>query len=226
VGYALEGKTDANDAGIVTVVDPGGDQIQIVNPTETDIAWNEKGLRVLIGPTDKISNLPVFIDYDHHQLHEGETFHWDVVGTAGLAAGSSKDILFTVPNITIPANNTAVGLCPHFRFEVIADSYSQGFLYEAPTVTGAGTSRTPTRMERNGSYTPKMTIQEDPTISVVGTQIYQMLLVSGTNKAGSTATSAVEFVLKNNTSYLFRFTSQTNGCKYLLRFHWYEDLGV
>jgi hypothetical protein len=207
------------------IQDAGGDLAEVVSPNETAVAWNEKGLRVLIGPTDKISNMPVIIDYDHHQLHEGETFYWDVMSVAGLAATSSKDILFTVPNITIPGTNTAVGLCPHFRFEVIADSYSQAFLYEGPTVTGAGTARTPIAKERNGTYTPKLVIGEDPTITGVGTPLYQMLF-AGAGKAGGISTAATEFVLKNNTVYLFRFTSQTNGCKYLLRFEWYEDLGV
>lgn len=190
-------------------------------------AWAERAQRVLIGPTDLISNLPVVIDYDHHQLHEGEVFRWSYVNTAGLNAAASEYIVFTVPNITIPAGNSAVGLCPHFRWEVIADSYAQAFLYEGPTVTGGtGTARNPVAMERNGTYTPKLTVLEKPTVTVDGTLIWQGITFASKTAAGSADSSINEFVLKNNTTYAFKFTSQTNGCKFLLRFVWYEDLGV
>ena len=32
----------------------------------------EKGLRVFVGPTDPISDMPVFILAEHHHMHEGE----------------------------------------------------------------------------------------------------------------------------------------------------------
>jgi hypothetical protein len=37
-----------------------------------------KALAVSIGPTDPISDIPVMMPYDHHQLHEGELFRWDL----------------------------------------------------------------------------------------------------------------------------------------------------
>jgi hypothetical protein len=198
------------------------------NASTPAAAYSGRAQRVLIGPTDIISNLPVVIDYDHHQLHEGEVFRWSYLDTTGLASGSSLDIVFTVPNITITGPLTsAVLACPHFRFEVIADSYSQAYLYEGPTVTGGtGTARTPIAMERNGTYTPKLAILEAPTVTGVGTLLWQGVIFTGKTSAGSTDTPLTEFVLKNNTTYLFRFTSRTAGCKFLLRFVWYEDLGV
>lgn len=201
----------------------------LVSPSEpaATAAWAEKGLRVLIGPTDRISNIPVVLLYDHHQLHEGEIFRWSYVNTAGLNTGSSEYMVFTVPNITIPSGFNEVTLCPHLRWEVVTDSYAQAFLYEGPTVTGGtGTSRTPIAMERNGTYTPKLTILEKPTVTVDGTLLWQGLLFTTKNSAGSSASADTEFVLKNNTKYAFKFTSGTNGCKFLLRFVWYEDLGV
>lgn len=184
-------------------------------------------LNVQIGAGDIISNLPVIMDYDHHQLHEGESFRWSVLNTAGLSSGSSKDIQLIVPNITgVVSVPTAVQKCPHFRWEIITDSYSTAYLYETPTITVNGASRTPIPMERNGSYTPKLAIHEDPTVTAVGSLIWQGIFTASKNSAGSTDGSSAEFVLKNNTTYLLRFTSGTTGCKYLIRMIWYEDLGV
>lgn len=211
------------------VVDSGGDVAEVVAPTNAAAvsAWADKGLRVLIGPTDVISNLPVVVDYDHHQLHEGETFRWSYANLVGLNSGSAEYFVFTVPNITIPAGNSAVGLCPHFRFEFVADSYSQVLLYEGPTVTAAtGSARTPVSMERNGTYTPKLTILELPTVTVDGTMLWQGVIFTSKTSAGGTTSSANEFVLKNNTKYAVKVASLTNGLKYLVRFVWYEDLGV
>ena len=180
-------------------------------------------LQVQIGPGDIISNIPVTIDYDHHQLHEGETFRWSVYVTS-LGSGSSKDIRIVVPNITIVKG--AVQQCPHFRFEVIGSAQADVFLYEAPTFSANGTQRTPIAMERNGTYTPALQIWEDPTVTAVGTQLYRGLILANKNAAGNTETSVIEFVLKNNTSYLYRCTSQSNGNIILMRLVFYEDLGV
>lgn len=206
----------------------GTNDASIVSPStsSTYAAWSTKGLRVLIGPTDIISNLPVIIDYDHHQLHEGEMFRWSVY-VSSLGNGNSKDIRFTVPNITIPSGNTAVGLCPHFRWEIVAETACNAYIYEGTTFSNAGNTRTPVAMERNGTYTPKLTIGEDPTVDVLGTTlIWQGLLVGSKQSAGDTKAADAEFILKNNTSYLFRVTNGTNTNKVLIRFVWYEDLGT
>jgi hypothetical protein len=215
--------TSANQTGKnqYTRITDGTNDAAVIAGANTGV----KGLRVYGGPTDPISDIPVWMEFDHHQIHEGESFRWSYVNTAGLAAGSSEDLVFTVPNISL-VGSTAVVKCPHFRYEIVADSYSQTFLYEGPTVTGGtGTARTPVALERNGTYSPKLTILEKPTVTGAGTLLWQGILFAA-GKAGAVDTPADEFVLKNNTVYLFRFTSQTNGCKFLVRFVWYEDLGV
>jgi hypothetical protein len=180
-------------------------------------------LNVQIGPGDIISNIPVVQLYDHHQLHEGETFRWSVY-VASLANNASKDIRIVVPNITITTN--AVTQCPHLRFEFISSVGGLAYLYEGTTFTGNGTARTPIAMERNGTYTALMQIHEDPTVNAIGTLLWQGLLLASKQSAGDTNGSEMEFVLKNNTSYLVRFTSAGNSNQVLIRLVWYEDLGV
>jgi hypothetical protein len=216
--------------GIATPIqaDSNGLLIAVSNFTElvetrTTTPTLTKAINVQIGPGDPISKIPVFITYDHHQLHEGEEFRWSVY-VASLGNGSSKDIRLVVPDITITTN--AVTQCPHLRFEFVASLGGDAYLYEAPTVTGNGTSRTPIPMERNGTYTPLLQIFEDPTVSVVGTQLWRGLLLSSKASAGNASDSSTEFVLKNNTSYLLRFTSGAPNNVVLIRMVWYEDKGV
>jgi hypothetical protein len=210
-------RTDAQPVKVV-----GADGTSTATVEDRKQTPTGKALNVQIGPGDVISSIPIFMDFDHHQLHEGETFRWSVF-VSSLASGVSKDIRLVVPNI---AGTNTVGKCPHFRFEAIADSYGQIFLYEGTTFTGNGTQRTPIALERNGSYTSKLEIHEDPTVNATGTLIWQGVNFAAKNASGSMDTSLNEFVLKNNTSYCLRYTSLTAGLKVLLRMVWYEDLGV
>jgi len=184
---------------------------------------------VQIGPGDPISNIPVFMPYDHHQIHEGETWHWDVK-IDNLAAAATYDIVFTVPVITPGAGESIIVRCPHFRYSAEANDLCSFLFYEGPTVTGAtGTAKTPINLERNGSYTPKLAILDQPTVTVVGTLIdaeYTITPAVGVSSGGGTVDAVNEFVLKSNTKYLFRVTSGSNGCDIHVDFHWYEDLGV
>lgn len=187
----------------------------------------EAGKRVYIGPTDPISDIPVFMPYDHHQIHEGEMWHYDIY-IPNLASGANYNILFTVPNITIPAGEAVVVRMPHFRYEVNVNDLCNYFFYEAPTATG-GTPATPINYERNGVYTPKLAIALAPTVSAVGTQIdaeYFMTASTTQSKVASDGGTPHEFVLKNNTKYLFRVSSLANGCDIHIDFTFYEDLGV
>jgi len=204
---------------------------QIVNSTGTSASVESRkqtptgnALNVQIGPGDIISNIPVIIDYDHHQLHEGETFRWSVY-IPSLAINATKDIRIVVPNITIPSGVSAVARCPHLRWEVVSSTGGVAVLTEGTTFTATGTQRTPLAMERNGTYTSQMQIWEDPTVNVLGTSLWTGLLLSN-GKAGDTALPDAEFVLKNNTSYNMRFTSGAASNAVLIRFVWYEDLGV
>lgn len=220
----LQKKADVTETQPISMaaVPTGVNLVDPSNPTE---AWGEKGVRVLIGATDVISNLPVFVDYDHHQVHEGETFRYGNYSSA-LANNATKDIRFVVPSITVPAGIATASRMPHFRWEVISSAGGVAILYEGTTFSGNGNQRTPIALERNGSYTSQLTVWEDPSVNVLGTPIWTGLLLAGNPKAGGIDKPENEFVLKNNTSYHMRFTSAGASNQVLLRYVWYEDLGV
>jgi hypothetical protein len=196
---------------------------------ETRYNTGVRALTVAIGPTDPISDIPVTIPYDHHQIHEGEMWHWDVY-ILNLASAANYDIVFTVPVITRPAGEPVVVRAPHFRYDIKVNDLANFFLYEGPTVTAAtGTARTPINYERNGTYTPQMAILDAPTVTAPGTQIdagYFLTSSTTQSKASAEGGTVHEFVLKDNTKYLFRLTSGANGLDAHIDFVWYEDLGV
>lgn len=95
----------------------------------------EKGLRVFIGPTDPISDMPVFILAEHHHMHEGE-MHQVTYPPAALANGASIDFRLVVGNLT-PTSRT-----PHITIELDTTGESWMYLYETPTTTANGTQLT------------------------------------------------------------------------------------
>ena len=184
-------------------------------------------LQVQSGVHDVIAGLPVTLDYDQHQIHESETWHYDFyVGTFTL--GTNKDIRIVVPNITVPDGVPVAARMPHFRYSVSSADGIDVILYEGATFSANGTQRTPINLDFNFTGTgAQLQLWEDPTVTTTGTQKDRSgVLVSAAGKAGGDTSGVNEFVLKNNTSYLFRVTSGATPNKILIDMHFYEDLGV
>jgi len=183
---------------------------------------NVKGLRVYGGPTDPISDIPVYIAYDHHQIHEGEMYKYTWQGALN---STTKDFRISVPNLT------ATTRTPHFLFEIVSNNTTcNAFLYEGTTWTATGTDDSSIIYNRNRN-----------SLNTAGTKIY----VSGgtaltTNSLGTLLDQNFMFAnkpasnydrnmsewdLKTLTEYLLRVTTTGNGtCQ--IKMHWYEDLGV
>jgi len=205
------------------------DRIKILGADSATVATVEarkqtptgNALNVQIGPGDPISNVPVVIEYEHHQVHEGEQHGYSNL-TSSLASGSSKDF-----RVNVPAALDTIYEAPHMIFEVITTLEAEAYIYEDMTYTvgNGGTARTPHNRNRLAYLTtPATTIYEDPTPATTGTNLW-IGLTGSSNKAGSGARSLTEWVLKPG-DYLFRVTSRAAGCKVLVRLEWYEDLGV
>lgn len=176
------------------------------------------GVRVYIGPTDPISDIPVMIDYPHHQLHEGES-HQVTIAPAALASGSSIDLRLVVGNLT-PTLQT-----PHIEIEVDATAEAWIYLHESPTVTTPGTQQAALNRNRNVAAVPNMTVWLAPTVSALGTLLSAWIIGAG-NKTGGASRDSLEWDLKANTVYLIRTTAKAAGCNVAERLLWYEDLGV
>jgi hypothetical protein len=207
-------------SSIGTIRDPDGTVASVGARSQTPSKNN--ALQVQIGPGDVISNIPVVIEYDHHQIHEGEAWQWF---SFGAVDATTKNVRISVPTLTATLRT------PHLLPEVISDNTScQIFLYEGTTWTSGGTDDSAKIYNRNrnvlGSPQTKLYIAGGTALTVnnTGTQIYQGYIF--TSKASANPDRNLsEWVLKSNTEYLFRVTTIGSG-SVLLRLNFYEDLGV
>ena len=186
-------------------------------PVMTGPNTSADGLRVFIGPTDPISDVPVTILYEHHQLHEGEA-HQYTYAPAALSSGSSVDLRFVVGDLT------ATTRTPHAVIEVDCTVETWFYLYETPTTSANGTQQTVYNRNRNSSTTPASTVWLAPTVTSPGTLLTAGIIGSGRN--GSSSRESVEWDLKTSTTYLYRVTAKAASDNVCIRLMWYEDLGV
>lgn len=177
-------------------------------------------LNVQIGPGDVISNIPVFIDFDHHQLHEGETYqysrYWSVNGT--------YNIRISVPNVV------ATKATPHILWEVIADNSAFIYLWEGVTWTAVGTQETNVyNRNRNVADAPGTKIYVTGatalTVNAAGTKLTTGWLIQTAKVALATERSLSEWDLKAATEYNLQIVTIA-ATNILLRLNFYEDLGV
>jgi hypothetical protein len=199
------------------ITDPDGDVAQVIAGANTGV----KGLRVYGGPTDPISDIPVVIQYDHHQVHEGESHEYCYLA-ASVGLNANLDYRLNVPDGLTPTIRT-----PHLIMEVVTTAEAEVYLFEDMTFTvgNGGTLQTSYNRNRNSATTPGMTIYLTPTPATTGTNIWIGLTGSG-KSVGSGDRANLEWDLKPNANYLFRVTSRAAGNKILVRLLWYEDLGV
>lgn len=156
----------------------------------------------------------VVMDEQHHLTHLGKTFlsgyGWQSVGT-----GVSKYYLFET-NSDKTAHLT-------FKVDVTGDCTFQFF--EDPTWSGAigGVSVPPTNRNRVAPLTTDVIVKFDPNApTTTGTLLVGARI--GEGKAVSAETgSRQEFILKPNSKYLFKFTSNANSINIILYLDWYEE---
>lgn len=218
---AIGSEINVNVADIEAILTNGTQRSKITDGTNNaeitvGAATGAKGLRVFIGPTDPISDLPVFVEFSHHQIHEGEA-HMACYLIASLGLNANFNFRINVPT----------SIYPHTVIEVISTSEAELFLYEGMTFTAGngGTQVATNNHNRNSSIIPGTTIYQNATPATTGTEIWCGLVGSG-NRAGSGDRGLNEFILKANTNYLYRVTSRVASNKILVRFNFYEDLGV
>lgn len=175
-----------------------------------------KGLRVYGGPTDPVSDIPVGIDFGHHQRHEGETHRAEYFD-------QSLDTNTVKFAITVPVYANTI-YAPHLL--ILSEVYNGSILvriYEGATFTG-GLDLPSKNANRNSANTPGMTIKSGVT-STDGTLLpFSHFVGAGTRESGSRATD--EILLKSNTVYRVDLIGLTAGTDAIVHFEWYEDLGV
>jgi hypothetical protein len=147
-------------------------------------------------------------------IHEGKGYTCDDYAT-GLGAGASKYWHFKAPN-------TATRI--HINAMVFASDAGVSYFYETPTTTADGTALTPRNNDRNNVTASTLSVWKDPTVTADGTQLGVAAL--GTNnpktRFGGEAKQNFEWILKQNTAYLFKFTAANAGTAVNLGLEYYE----
>lgn len=160
------------------------------------------------------------MQYDHHEIHEGEHYFMDEV--FDLAINNVADIRVTTPNTTKWAH-----MLINFDTEVEYEYY----LYEGVTITVAGTAYVPRNSNRNSGNASGLAIDYITNASVANanadtgvgaaTALYHDLIGSGSKLAGSAGAERAEIILKQNTIYDMRLIANAAG---YINAHmaWYE----
>ena len=184
--------------------------------TRTQTPTKTQAINVQIGPGDVVSNVPVVIEFDHHQVHEGETHHAEEY-LASLGASTVKY------GFTVGAYNPTIR-SPHVITS--ADIYNGNAIvqiYEGATFTG-GSLLTKYNRNRNNATVAGATVTTGVT-STNGTLIHTFFAGAGKSGSGDSRAS-VEWLLKVNTIYRIDVIGRVAGTEAVVGFDWYEDLGV
>jgi len=175
----------------------------------------------------------VSIDFAHDELHEGSSYSVDYSETT-----ASSDDDRTIIGLT--TSNTAKW--NHVVITITASGAAEFFIYEAPTFTaGQGTDGAIYNRQRNSSKA-STTLNQDAApergkVSTYdeaeavnlnysgGTLIDYQLMASGTGPkpVGGTSRGVQEWVLKQNTSYLFIVQNVgASANTHVINLSWYE----
>lgn len=144
------------------------------------------------------------IETTHTQLHQGTVYCVDHI-EAGLADAATVEVLIRVP---------AEGLF-HTRFSGACGGDATLYLFEGPTVTSAGTGMTAVNRHRISTNISTLSLFHTPSTSSDGVLLGRAFVPGGTvgNSVGGSGDIPEEWVLNNDTDYLFRVTNNAGNAK-------------
>ncbi len=174
-----------------------------------------KAMNVQIGPGDLLSNVPVVIEVEHHQVHEGETYKaLNKQNTLGTN---------TVKYAIITGKSDDLAKTPHMKFSLyVYDGIIEVILYKSATYSG-GTPLVINNRNLNSSNVPLASIKVGVT-STDGSIIDDLFY--GSTKSGSEQRGATEWVLAPESVYRVDLIGLVSGTKSIIHFDWYEDTGI
>jgi hypothetical protein len=150
------------------------------------------------------------IEYEHHEIHAGS--HYFICDyDSSIANNETIEFVLTTPDTTS---------WTHMSLDFSSILGVSLEVYEGASAIVGGTSVTAINNNRNSANTSGMTILKDPTSITDGTRIAGFL--AGANRTGGFQQRDREIILKQNTTYLFRFTSLANSNAISFCGEWYE----
>lgn len=153
------------------------------------------------------------IDYGHHEIHSGSAYWY--LDSVGLGSGATQDYLITTPNTTS---------WDHVLLDIVHSAVATVSLYEGADRIGT-TLQTIYNHNRNSLNTAATTIHKGTSGGTTdGALIMQYTFGSttGSSKLGGGVRNDEEIIWKQNTKYILRLSSATNGQLFVSHLHWYE----
>lgn len=162
---------------------------------------------------DTISEAPITIDFAHSKIHDAKYFSTTGV-EFGVQSGAPKEWLLTVPD-TLTRH--------HIALQIASDASGRVYYQEDPIVADSGSGLTTFNHDRNSSVTSGLLFFEDPTIIATGSGWVDIIgpNVSRSKVAAGNRTSS-EFILKQDTGYLVRFSPDTSNIAVMFLSEHYE----
>jgi hypothetical protein len=164
---------------------------------------------------DTVTHAIEVIDYAHHEVHDGNFFRSGMNFT--LANGEVATLAFTTPNTAKWA---------HITWELATTADGTFTLLEDVTSFAGGAAVTPLNHNRNSGTASGMTLLKGMTGADLitptgGTTILNATLSTGKGSSVERGLSE-EWILKQNSNYLFRYTNGTSANVIQLVLEWYE----
>lgn len=151
------------------------------------------------------------IDYTHHEIHGGNAY--TITGlNSDIDVGQFLDLTVITPNTT---------KWVHVVFTTSGQLTYHAFVYEASVTNVAGSVKTAYNRNRNSSNVSGGTFREGDTFTTTGTLLWQMHF-GAAGKSGGIFGLRDEFILKQNTQYLFRLESEIINNRVSASLDWYE----
>lgn len=166
---------------------------------------------------DHESDSNIWIDFQHHEIHEGDSY---------LAAYSAlKNSAETIELFFRTANSTKI---VHAEIDAIAALGATVEIWEGTSKTDATANRiTGFNKSRNSTKTSTLTISHTPGGAQAGAATFGPIYFGGANaggvgSTGGAASTRAEIMLKVDTAYLVRVTSRANSNALTVYLDYYE----
>lgn len=174
------------------------------------------------------------IEYEHHEIHSGSSFHAEYSVTTANSDDDVTGIMFKTPNTTKWA---------HMVVTVTASDPAEAIINEAPTLadSGDGADLAVYNRDRNSTKTSTLKSMEDtPTVGSLtsmnetewtavgvssGTEIEHIFLAggSGPQAVGGVSRGSQEWILKQDTIYvIYLQNTGANANSHTISLDWYE----
>jgi len=153
---------------------------------------------------DDVESGLVTVDHAQHELNLGQVFFASYATPDGspLADDAAVDLLIKT------ASKKA-----HLTFSGSSEGNAELQFYEGTTTSDDGTSVTPQHMDRTSNVPTSITTFHTPTVTAVGTLVYDRWIVAGDGGGadGGRLRSNREWILAPNTNYMVRVINRAGN---------------